>query len=360
MDSEFGLYELITGFKKKVVFLYSKKVIIFVFSVLGFFFGLTYAYFQKPKYNATISFALEDEKSSNAAGLSSALGIASSLGLDLSSGAGGAFTGLNLMELMKSRRIVESALLNKIDYGKRVITLADLFIENQNIKTTILHNNQEKKVTFPVNLKRENFEKAQDSILGILYYKIINTSEDGILTVFQKDKKISILNINVLSENELFSKAFSEAIANETSDFYIETKSKKAKLNVSILSRQVDSIRNELNLAISGVATLTDNIYNLNPSLNVKRIPTTKKQVDIQANTAILTQLVTNLELAKVTLLKETPLIQIIDKPILPLKVQKAGIIKFSILGFLLSFILIILVLLGNDTIKKVLKEKTN
>jgi hypothetical protein len=42
--------------------------------------------------------------------------------------------------------------------------------------------------------------------------------------------------------------------------------------------------------------------------------------VDVQANTAILTEeLVKQTELAKVTLRKETPLIQIMNGPILPL-----------------------------------------
>jgi len=48
-------------------------------------------------------------------------------------------------------------------------------------------------------------------------------------------------------------------------------------------------------------------------------------QVDVQANTAILTELVKQSELAKVTLRKETPLIQVIDKPILPLEKEFLG-----------------------------------
>ncbi len=53
--------------------------------------------------------------------------------------------------------------------------------------------------------------------------------------------------------------------------------------------------------------------------MNVRRAPSAKRQVDVQANKAILTELVKQTELAKVTLRKETPLIQIIDRPILPL-----------------------------------------
>jgi uncharacterized protein involved in exopolysaccharide biosynthesis len=69
-----------------------------------------YAFMQKPTYTASLSFALEDEKSGGG-GLSGALGLASSLGIDLGGSAGGAFTGANLLELMKSRNIVEKALL---------------------------------------------------------------------------------------------------------------------------------------------------------------------------------------------------------------------------------------------------------
>jgi hypothetical protein len=51
----------------------------------------------------------------------------------------------------------------------------------------------------------------------------------------------------------------------------------------------------------------------LNPALNVRRTPSAKRQIDVQANTAILTEIVKQLALAKVTFRKETPLIQVID-----------------------------------------------
>ena len=126
---------------------------------------------------------------------------------------------------------------------------------------------------------------------------------------------------------------------------YIETKTKKAKYNYEILQKQTDSIRNELNLAITGVAQANDNTYNLNPALNVKRSTSAKRQVDVQANTAILTQLVANLEMAKVTLRKETPLIQIIDKPILPLRKERVSKINSIIVGGFISTFLCMSVL---------------
>lgn len=123
----------------------------------------------------------------------------------------------------------------------------------------------------------------------------------------------------------------------------METKSKKARLNMQILNRQTDSIRTELNSAITGVAVATDNTFMLNPALNVRRAPSARRQVDVQANTAILTELVKQTELAKVTLRKETPLIQVIDRPILPLPKELFTKVKGIVLGgFLAAFLMVL------------------
>jgi uncharacterized protein involved in exopolysaccharide biosynthesis len=145
----------------------------------------------------------------------------------------------------------------------------------------------------------------------------------------------------------LFSKYFCEALVKEVSDFYIDTKSKKSRENMLILERQTDSIRRELNGAITGVAVANDNAFGLNPAMNVRRAPSARRQVDVQANTAILTELVKQSELAKVTLRKETPLIQIIDSPILPLAKERFGKVKGIVLGGLLGGFLVVMVLMG-------------
>ena len=164
------------------------------------------------------------------------------------------------------------------------------------------------------------------------------------LSVGQKDKKIDIITMEVTSTNELFSKYFCENLAREVGLFYITTKSKKARANMEILARQTDSIRQELNGAIEGLATANDNTFNLNPALNVRKVPSARKQVDVQANTAILTELVKQTELAKVTVRRETPLIQVVDRPILPLKVERFGKTKGLILGgFLAGFLCIVI-----------------
>lgn len=339
-NDEISLKELLVKAKEWYDYLLSQWKVILLAGIVGAALGLTYSFIKKPIYTATLSFALEDEKSGG--GLGSALGLAGSLGLDIGGGGGSIFTGSNLTELFKSRRMVEQTLLTPVNYNGKIISLAEMYIEINELRKSWKDKPRLTNIQFLINTDRKYFTRVHDSILGSIYQGL----SKGGLSVGQKDKKVAIINIDMSSTNELFAKYFCEALAKNVSDFYVDTKSKKARTNMLVLQRQTDSIRGELNGAITGVAVANDNTFNLNPALNVRRAPSARRQVDVQANTAILTELVKQSELAKVTLRKETPLIQIIDKPILPLSKERFGKAKGIVLGgfffgFFVVFILI-------------------
>lgn len=345
---EVSLAELIEKVKEWYAFMLSKWKTILLAGVIGALLGLTYSFIKKPIYTAGLSFALESNKPG--AGLSGALGLASSLGFDLGGSGGGIFEGSNLTELFKSRKMVEKTLLMPVSSNGKTISLAEMYIQNEKWRKKWGSKPKLVGVQFFPNANRKNFSRSQDSIFGLIYD---NLTKYG-LEVGQKDKKIDIISIDVSSTNELFAKYFTEALAQQVGDFYIETKSKKARNNMAILERQTDSIRGELNNAIAGVAIANDNTFGLNPSLNVRRVPSARRQVDVQANSAILTELVKQTELAKVTLRKETPLIQVIDRPILPLKKEKVGKLTGLVLGGVLFGFLTVLFLTLKNILKKI------
>ena len=351
-NDEISLKEVILKIKIWITFLKSKWKLIFLVATIGGLIGLTFGLFEKPTYKAVLTFAMEDDKGGGGGGLGGALGLASSFGIDLGGGGGGAFAATNITELMKSHLLIEKVLLNPILVNGKIISMADYYIKINELnkkwdKSTLLRN-----IVFLPNLKRFDYTLQQDSILKIIYKEIF---ENENVSIYQKDKKVSILTIEVKSKDEIFSKFFSEYLAKETSNFYIETKSKKARINVEVLQRQVDSVKNSLNFAINGVATEVDNVYNMNPALNIKAAPSKKRQIDVQANTAILTNLAVQLELAKITLRKETPLIQLIDRPTLPLEKIKFGKLKSIILGTLSSGILFIFYLIFSNLYRKMM-----
>lgn len=348
-QEEISLTELIEKGKKWYAFVLSKWKTVVLAALTGALIGLTYSFIRKPIYTASLSFALES--SSTSAGLSGALGLASSLGFDLGGSGGGIFEGSNLTELFKSRKMVEKTLLMPVDFNGKTISLAEMYIQNKKWRDKWENKPKLAKLQFLPNANRKHFSRSQDSIFGVIYDNLFKYE----LEVGQKDKKVDIVSIDVSSSNELFALYFTEALAKKVGDFYIETKSKKARLNMAILERQTDSIRGELNNAIAGVAIANDNTFGLNPSLNVRRVPSARRQVDVQANSAILTELVKQTQLAKVTLRKETPLIQIIDRPILPLKKKKVGKLAGLILGAIVFGLLTILFLTLKNTLKKVL-----
>ena len=345
-DDEISLKELIQKIEEWVAYLKTQWKLIIGIATLGAVLGFVYASFQKPTYKATMTFVLEEDKGG---GMSGALGLASSFGLDLGSGGGGLFTSSNIIELMKSRFVIEKTLLNPVIVNGQQISVADYYIQINELKEAWSKNAALSKISFPANADRSKFSLQQDSILQTLSASLVKNN----LTIAQKDKKVSIISLEAKTENELFSKLFCEQLLKETSDFYIETKSKKARLNVDVLQHQADSIRAELNSAITGVAAATDNVYNLNPAFNVRSAPSKRRQVDVQANTAILTQLVAQLELSKVSLRKETPLVQLIDRPILPLEKDKVGRLKSLILGGFLAGFLTVLYLVFGQLYKK-------
>ncbi|MFE3871967.1 Wzz/FepE/Etk N-terminal domain-containing protein [Flavobacterium sp. ZS1P70] len=345
-NDEISLKELLDKAREWFSYLVSQWKIIVLAGIIGAALGLAYSFSKKPIYTATLSFALEDEKSGG--GLGGALGLASQFGLDLGGGGGSIFTGSNLTELFKSRSMVEQTLLSPVASNETSISLAEMYVQNNGWRDKWKDNPKLKDIQFLPNTKRKYFTRVHDSILGVIYEDL---SKNG-LSVGQKDKKLAIISIDVSSTNELFAKYFTEALVKQVSDFYVTSKSKKARMNMDILERQTDSIRRELNGAITGVAVANDNTFMLNPALNVRRAPSARRQVDVQANTAILTELVKQSELAKVTLRKETPLIQVIDEPILPLKKEKFGKVKGIVIGGVVAVILMMLFLISRKLFK--------
>lgn len=334
VKDEISLKELFENGKEWYAYFLSQWKIIVLAGFIGAAIGLTISLIKKPIYTATMTFALEDENVGG--GLGGAIGLASSFGFDLGAGGGSVFFGSNLIELFKSRKMVQQTLLMPVVVDGKTISLAEMYIQNAKWRKKWNKDLKLADIQFLPNPTHKNFTRVQDSILGAIFSDLSKNS----LSVVQKDKKIDIITIDFSSTNELFSKYFCEALAKQVGDFYVTTKTKKARANMVILQKQTDSIRGELNGAITGVAVANDNTFSLNPALNVRRTPSSKRQVDVQANTAILIELVKQTELAKVTLRKETPLIQVIDSPILPLEKERFGKAKGILIGgFLAGFL---------------------
>jgi hypothetical protein len=349
-SEEISLKELLLKLIGWWHYLLSKWRIILAAGAIGGALGLAYSYFKKPIYIAELSFALQGEKSG--LGLSGAAGLATQFGVDLGGvSSGGEFTGDNLLELVKSRLMVERALLTTISVDGQKETLTEFYINFNKLRMNWKDKPELVNLHFLPGADPTKFTLSQDSLLGAFHNALIKNN----LEVNRLDKKLSIAYLKVKSTNELFAKYFAEVLEKVVSDYYIQIKTEKSSKNVEILKRQTDSVRRALNAAISGVAESVDVNPNPNPSRQILHVTSQRRQVDVQANTIILGELVKNLEIAKMSLLQETPLIQVIDKPILPLEKDRVGKRNGLMVGFVIGIFLVSTILVVRMTLKEIL-----
>lgn len=352
---EISLKELVKSIRIGFAYIKSKWIIVIVFMFIGAVLGFTYALSKKPMFTATTTFVMESNESSS--GLAQYAGLASMAGLDFGgNGSGGIFQADNIIDLYKSRTMIEKALLSSVK-GKSDRLLIDLYLGINGIKSNWIDSlkQNDKKIprkeytTQDVSTDNRHFSRRQDSVLG----KAVADINRKYLNVAKPDKKLSKIQVDVQASDEAFAKMLNDALVKNVNDFYIQTKTKKSLQNVKILQKKTDSVRAVMNGAIYSAVAVSDATPNLNPTREVQRlVPVQKAQFSAETSKAILSSLVQNLEMAKMSLLSETPLIQVVDTPILPLDVDKTNITKLAVIGGLLALVLCVVMLLTNKFIK--------
>ena len=330
---ELTLKEILLGVREWWKYLISNWLIIILFGMIGCLLGFYYAYNKKVLYVATTTFVLEDTQGAGGS-LGSLAGLASMAGVDVNAG-GSIFQGDNIMELYKSRNIIISTLLGKSDNPNKKSYLIDQYIAFNDLKQKWAKRPDLLKIRFRMDGLRGKDSimtpsRIRDSVLSEIYVDIVK----NYLVVSKPDKKLSIINVVIKSPDEQFSKSFNDAIVTNVNDYYLHTKTKKSLENVRIMQQKADSVRSVMNGAIYRAVEVADATPNLNITRQVQRVaPAQKAQFSAETNKAILSSLVQNLEMSKLSLMKETPLLEIVDQPVFPLPKDRFGKLKWLIIG---------------------------
>jgi hypothetical protein len=263
------------------------------------------------------------------------------VGLDLGGNSGnGIFQGENILELYKSRLMIERTLLSQSFFEKKEMLLIDRYLDITKARDFWKEN--DKLIGIRFNIPKSEFTLIHDSIIS----SVVKDIKKNYLIVERFDKKSTIASVKVTAPDELFAKTFAIRIVENVNAFYIQTKTKKALENVKILQKQADSVRLKLNRSIGGTASAIDANPNANPALQILRVPSQRRQIDVQANSTMYSEVMKNLEIAKIALRKETPLIQVIDEPVLPLERKKIGKLTGAILGSIIAVLFVVTALL--------------
>jgi hypothetical protein len=338
VTDEISLKELIQKAGSILGYLKTHWWKLLMISLIGGIGGYVYAKFQKPEYTAKLTFALA-EGGDKMSGITS---IASQFGMDLGGGSAGAFSGDNLLELMKSRLLIEKTLLASVDsFGKPKLLVNQYIDFNKPKKSKPRKPSDPEPVSFDASVvEKRNFTLTQDSFLAKLSADLTKTN----LQVAKLDKKLAIVSVSFTGEDPWFAKNFTQILTQNVTEFYVETKTGQMRKNVRMLEHKVDSVKQALGRAMYGVASEVDGNQFL--VRGVAKVPQSKKQLEIQVLSTLYGELIKNLELSRAMMAKDQPLIQLIDQPRFPLEKKKSSKVLMAIGSAFLSLFLSVVTLL--------------
>ena len=330
---EISIKELIQKLRAVWKFLLSQWLKILIAGILGGAIGLGYAFFKPVKYTSRLTFVVEDAKSS-VGGLAS---LAGQFGFDLGgAGGGGIFSGDNVLLFLKSEGLIRETLFTPYDSAGKV-TLADRYAEARKFKEDWLGDKKIGAIDFN-HFSRGIMPRKEDSLLQEIISDIIESD----LSVAKPDKKASFIEVKVTTRDEMFSKLFTERLVKIATDHYIQSKTKTKVLNVAKLQSKADSLVALLNDKTYAAASSQQSLVDANPALRTAPIASEISSREKSMAATIFAEVVKNLEMSKMILNQETPVIQMVDQSTFPLPKEKVSKLKsFIIGGFLASFIFI-------------------
>ena len=325
-------------------YLINKWWLIFLGIILGALVGIFFFYSQKPRYEATCTFIVE-EKESSIGGLGS---IASQFGFDIG-GIGSSssiFAGDNVLDILRSRKIVQQVLLSHTDDPMTHNTrLVDLYLDFSGLrkkwsKKTELASIHFSNDSFPVN-------ELQDSVLNLVYNSILNKN----LATSRVNKKGTIIRVQITSRNNLFCRLMTERLVNEASKMYLNIKTATAQANIDRMQKRSDSLLALLNNK-SYIAAVTQPL-DINPGIRAAIVPTEIALRDKTVIATLYTEVTKNLEASKLILSQQTPVIQMLDKPGLSLFDNKKSFSLMTVVGGFFGAVFIFLFLVASYFFKK-------
>jgi uncharacterized protein involved in exopolysaccharide biosynthesis len=315
-ETPYSFAVMLQNWKKLIPYLLGQWKLIMAIALIGGLIGVGYAWYKPVSYTARLTFVVEDSKSGGG-GLASVL--AGQIGIDIGglTGGSGVLQGDNVLELLKSKSLLKKALLTAYD-GAGKNSLADIYAESYEWKKKWL-NSKKVGATIQFGVGVRKFTRTEDSLLQVIMKRIVEKE----LSIAKPDKKLGIFALEITTRNELVSQQICERLLKVTTDFYVDTKTRRLKGNVDRLQQRVDSIGRILNIKTYSAANANRQLLDGNPAFTAPEVGAEISSRDKLVQSTVFAELTKNLEASKTVLIQETPTIQVVDQPELPLKENK-------------------------------------
>lgn len=346
-EEEFSLWSQMVGLWKLVLYAFSQWRKLAIAGAIGALLGLGYHWLKPIVYTARISFVVEESKGAGGGSLMSAL--AGQFGVDIGglSGTSGVLAGDNVLQLLKSRSLIKKTLLTPFnpngDTTQSKISLADEYARVYGLDKKWLNSS---KVGRAISFKPGvlALPRTEDSLLQRIIKKITEKE----LVIAKPDKKLGFFEMSTSMRSEALSALFCTRLLKTTTDFYIDTKTRRLAINVQRLQLKADSLLYALNRKTYSSADANRMLLDINPVYAAPAVNAEMSSRDKIIQGTIYADIVKNLEISKTSLIQETPTVQVVDQPEFPLpdnagEIWLAALAGAALLAFLAGVIIIAL-----------------
>ncbi len=223
------------------------------------------------------------------------------------------FQGESLVKLFSTRNLIEKALITptQLPSGETII-LGDYFFIRS--KANRLQEFEGFRFARGDSGILKGYNALQDSALWFTYQYVLKE----VISASRPDKKLTFIEVSCYDRNDTMAMVMASKLIQTVSSFYTDNLTYKARKNLDVLQDELDSIKRELNRNMYQSSMLNDE--DVNATRQVLRVGQNRKLIDLQISMTLFGELTKNIQLAEISLRKETPLIQIIDSPGLPLE----------------------------------------
>ena len=329
---QFSFKNIIISFFLIIPFFKKNKIVIIIGSLIGLFIGL-YIELNKNSsifYKSEIVFIMDSDAGSSGGALSD---LASSFGLSGNFGGSNAlFSGENFKELLKTKAIFRRALLKKVSWNGKEEIFANLFLQKSRV-------NEFEWSHLPKDFYLHRFKSSDIKDLDIQDKNILDLIYSHLkekTSLLNENQKSSFLKLSVETRNDTLSYIWSKLYLKTVSDFYIDTKTKKSKELLIIMSNRVDSLKSALYFTQGKLANFQD--QNQQIIYQRAKIISDRLQMNSTQLQGLYLESFRNLDNLKFSLIKESPLLNIISDTELPLNPSPKSKGTITLLGALLGF----------------------
>jgi len=348
-DDEITLKELILKVQEYWRELWRHWLLIGIITIPFLAFKVYKAVTTKPVFPASLTFMIDEDQGNRIGAMASLLG---QFGLG---GQRGQYNLNKILEISRSRRVLQLALFCKAEIKGK-----EDFLANHLIAQSDLHEEWEDDTTglrgfYFQDGNVEQFDKIENKVLKKLQRMLNGSQKEEGLYKTSYDEDTGIMELKMEARSEDLAIAIVDTIFAKLTTYYVKSSTEKSESTYNLLKEKSDSLAAAFSSAEYRLAEFLDknrNVY----SAREGYLQETRLNSEVQRLRIMYGETLKNLELADFSLKSETPFIAMIDNPIAPLQRVKPSLTMAVLFGSILGGMIGVTFVLG----RKIYRDTMN